>query len=370
MSIVKIQEYLKEYSYLKSILSLLHWDMETMMPSGAIEDRAKRLSYVQGKIHAHITNKKYESMIKDLEGEKLKPIEAKLVAALRHDFNLYNALPEKHVIELSHAQTLASHAWATARKKNDWNSFRPQLQKLIDLKKRETTYYKCKKPYDALIMPHDKEFSSENISKLFSELKVGLLEITKAVKKDGKFVKVKNLKPPFDIEAQKELSKYVAKISNLPLEHSRLDESVHPFSINISPDDQRITTRYTEKNLDSISSTMHEVGHALYEFNLPRKWEGTPFQEAISYSVHESQSRFWENIVGRSEEFSQHLHPKMKKLFPKVMNGVSATDLYRYFNKSVPGIIRVESCELYYDLHIIIRYEIEEMIFNQGSTLR
>src|SRR5690606_37592217 len=124
-------------------------------------------------------------------------------------FNLQKALPEKHVKELVHAQTLANHAWIEARKKNDWNSFRSELQKLIDLKKRETSFYKTKKPYDALIMPHDKEFTSERISKLFSELRPGLQEIIKKVKKDGDFVKVKDLKGPFPVAAQKELSFYV-----------------------------------------------------------------------------------------------------------------------------------------------------------------
>jgi carboxypeptidase Taq len=120
--------------------------------------------------------------------------------------------------------------------------------------------------------------------------------------------------------------------------------------------------------MDSLGSTMHEVGHALYEHNLPREWEGTPFQEAISLSVHESQSRFWENVVGRSREFCQFIHPKMKELFPHSMKKVSTEELFHIFNRSVPGLIRVESPELYYNLHVIIRYEIEEMIFNQGMN--
>jgi carboxypeptidase Taq len=200
---------------------------------------------------------------------------------------------------------------------------------------------------------------------LFTDLKKGLISLTKEIKKDGSFVKVKNLKGPFDIEAQKELSVYAARIYGLPSDYSRLDISAHPFSTNISPLDQRITTRYTTENLDSLSSTMHEVGHALYELNLPREWEGTPFQEAVSLSMHESQSRFWENMIGRSKEFCRFIHPKMEELFPKSMKGIDPETLYRIFNKSVPGLIRVESPELYYNLHIIIRYEIEEMIFNQ-----
>lgn len=370
MSVNKIQEYLKEYSYLKSIQSLLHWDMETMMPSGAIEDRAARLSYVQGKIHAHITAKKYENLLKDLGKSRLSPLHKKLLAELNWDYKINKVLPEKHVRELTHAQTIATHAWATARKNNDWKLFLPHLEKLVALKKKEATFYKTDKPYDALIKLHDKEFDSKEITRIFSELKDGLIPLTKKVKADKIFVKVKDLKGPFDIEAQKKLSEYVAKICCLPPEYSRLDISTHPFSINISPQDQRITTRYSTDNLDSLGSTMHEVGHALYEHNLPREWEGTPFQEAVSLSVHESQSRFWENIVGRSKEFCEFLHPKMKELFPKAMTGVDPEKLYHIFNRSVPGLIRVESSELYYNLHVIIRFEIEEMIFNQGLSVK
>lgn len=366
----KIQKYLEEYSYLKSIQALLHWDMETMMPSGAIDDRARRLSYIQGKLHAHITSKTYAKLLKDFSQKKLGKEEKILLKELQWDFNLNHALPSEHVEKLSLISTHASHAWATARKESDFKSFEPHLQKLIDLKRKETTFFKTKKPYDALIQLHDKEFTSAEITKIFSELKVGLIKLTAEVKKDGRFVKVKDLKGPFPIEDQKALSQHVARLFGLPEANSRLDISTHPFSINISPLDQRITTRYVTGNLDSLSSTMHEVGHALYELNLPAKWEGTPFQEAASLSVHESQSRFWENIIGRSRPFAKFILPQMKKTFPKSMKGIGPEELYLGFNKSVPGLIRVESSELYYNLHVIIRFEIEEMIFNQGLNAK
>jgi carboxypeptidase Taq len=367
----KIKSYLQEYSYLKSIQSLLHWDMETMMPSGAIEDRAKRLSYVQGKIHAHITSPEYSKLLKEFSRKKKMSASDKIfLKELKWDYDLNYALPSEHVETLTMASARASHVWAKAKDKNDLKSYLPHLQNLIDLKRREATYFKTKKPYDALIQLHDKEFSSTQISKLFSDLKNGLLTLSNQVKEDGRFVNIKDLKGPFPIEDQRALSLRVAKLFGLSDQHSRLDISSHPFSINISPLDQRITTRYDVNHLDSLSSTMHEVGHALYEFNLPSEWEGTPFQEAVSLSVHESQSRFWENIVGRSKGFAEFIHPDMKKFFPKAMKGISSETLFRVFNKSVPGLIRVESSELYYNLHIIIRYEIEEMIFNQGLNAK
>ncbi len=366
----EIQKYLEEYSYLKSIQALLHWDMETMMPSGAVNDRARRLSYIQGKMHSHITSKDYASMLKKFSQQKLNKAEKILLRELQWDFDLNRALPSSHVEKLSFASTHATHAWAIARKKNDFKSFEPHLQKLIDLKRKETTYFKTKKPYDALIQLHDKEFTSAQISGIFDELKTGLIQLTAEVKKDARFVKVKDLKGPFPLEEQKQISLHVARLFGLPESYSRLDISTHPFSINISPMDQRITTRYVTGNLDSLSSTMHEVGHALYELNLPAKWEGTPFQEACSLSVHESQSRFWENVVGRSRAFAQFIQPEMKKMFPESMKGINSEELFLGFNKSVPGLIRVESCELYYNLHVIIRFEIEEMIFNQGLNAK
>lgn len=370
MSLDKIKSYLKEYSYLKSIQALHYWDMETMMPKGAIEDRAHRLGYIQGKLHQHITSPDYESLLKDLEGSKLKPKEKILLKELKWDYHLSKALPEKHVTELALVQTLATGAWQEARKNNSWKTFSPHLEKLIELKKRETSYYGDKIPYDALIKLHDKEFSGKEITQLFSDLRVGLLALIPKVKKDGRFTNVKDLKGPFDLEEQKNLSAKVAKLFGLSPEFSRLDVSTHPFSINISPRDQRITTRYVPQNIDSLSSTMHEVGHALYEAGLPEAWEGTPFAEAVSLSVHESQSRFWENIVGRSESFSHYLHPLMKKHFPSAMKGVSAEQLFLVFNRSHPNLIRVESCELYYNLHVIIRFEIEQMIFNEGLKVK
>lgn len=366
MPINKVKNYLKEYSYLKSFQSLLYWDMETMMPKGAIKDRAERLSYIQGKIHHHLTAKKYHHLLEELANEKLSPIEKKLLKELKWDFHLQHALPASHVKKLARDQALASHVWAEARKNNDWKSFVPHLQNLINLKRNETSFFKAQTPYDALIQFYDKDFSSSEIKKLFNKLKQNLITITNQVKENKNFVQIKDLSGPFSIKKQQALSLYIAKIFGLPEEYSRLDTSVHPFSINISPQDQRITTRYVPHHLDSLGSTMHEVGHALYEYHLPSEWEGTPLAEAISLSVHESQSRFWENIIGRSREFCYFLYPTIKKAFPSAFEGVSKEGLFKIFNKSVPGLIRVESCELYYNQHIIIRFELEEMIFNQG----
>jgi carboxypeptidase Taq len=367
MTISKIQKYLEEVALLNNAGSLAHWDMETMMPSEGIEARAKLLSYLSGKTHSLLTAKKYKSLLDSSKKVKLTAFEKKMLKELQWDYDMASALPSKHVEEISLASTNATHVWASARKNNDWDIFFPHLQKLIDLKKREATFYKAKTPYDALIRQFDKNFTVDSITDIFSDLRKGLTKLSKQVNDDGRFVKVKDLSAPFDINAQVELSKYITGIFGLPSSQSRLDISAHPFSTTIAPKDFRITTRYNEKDLDSFGSTMHEVGHALYEAGLPRdKWNGLPAADALSLSVHESQSRFWENIVGRSSEFCHFIHPKMKELFPSQMKGITPEKLFLIMNKSVPNLIRVESCELYYNLHVIIRFEIEKMIFNEG----
>jgi carboxypeptidase Taq len=156
----KIKSYLREYSYLKSIQSLLYWDMETKMPKGAIEDRAERISYIKGKLHQHLTAKKYQNLLNELGSQKLSLFEKRLLKQLKWDFEISHALPVDHVKELSHQQTIASHVWSDCKLRGDWKTFAPYLQKLIDLKRREITFYKSKRPYDALIRLHDKENAS------------------------------------------------------------------------------------------------------------------------------------------------------------------------------------------------------------------
>lgn len=369
MTILKIQNYLQEISLLGSASALAHWDMETMMPSEGIEARAQLLSYLNGRTHSLLTAKKYQALLDSTKKTKLNGFEKKILKELQWDLDLASALPAKHVEELSLASTTASHVWALARKNNDWESYFPHLQKIIDIKKRETTFYKTKTPYDALIRQFDKSFTVDSISTIFLDLRKGLTKLAKQVNEDGRFVKVKDLSAPFSIDAQVKLSQFITEAFGLASTQSRLDISTHPFSTTIANKDFRITTRYHEKDLDSFGSTMHEVGHALYEAGLPRdKWNGLPAAEAKGLSVHESQSRFWENVIGRSQEFCHFIHPKMKELFPSQMKGISPEKLFLVMNKSVPNLIRVESSELYYNLHVIIRFEIEKMIFNEGMS--
>jgi carboxypeptidase Taq len=362
-----IKHYLKEYSYLKSIQALQHWDMETQMPKGAIIDRAERMAYVEGKLHQHLTSSTYKKMLLEFSKKKKNKLEEKLYQELKWDFELKNKLPAKFVHDLSHATSHANHAWQHAKKENDWKSYVPHLKKVIQLKKQEGRFYNKSNPYAGLFKTFEKELSLEQVSAIFTELKEGLQTIIRKIPARREIL----LQGPFDIEKQKLLNVEIKNLIGLTDHFSRLDISTHPFSTNISPNDHRITSRYVEHDFQSLYSTIHEVGHSLYELNLPaKKWEGTPFQEALSLTVHESQSRFWENIIGRSRPFAKLLLPKLKVLFPKSeIKNWSSEQLFVYLNDINPGYIRVDSCELYYNFHVIIRFEIEKLIFSGNAKV-
>jgi len=378
MSANEIKQHLKQYAYFRSCLRLLSWDMESKMPGNAIKDRSKSLAFIQGKMHQHMTCAKYDKMLKSFIAAKgLSKKEARLGQELRWDFNLSKALPGDFVEEMAEVSSLSNHAWIKARKENSWKAFLPHLQKMINIKRQEIEYLRSKDknnifktPYDALLMQFDKEFDSHSITKIFAELKSGLSNSLRKIEKKPHFRSPPSAIGVFPIPAQEQLDHHLAKLVGLKEGHYRLDTSTHPFSTNISPLDQRITTRYQDDCLSSFFTTLHEAGHALYESNLPANWEGTPFQEAISFSVHESQSRFWENIVGRSFEFCQYILPTLQSYFPTNYKGMTAQKLFYHFNHTEAGLIRVDSCEAYYNLHVIVRFEIEEMIFNQGLNAK
>ncbi|MDH4466418.1 MAG: carboxypeptidase M32 [Bacteriovoracaceae bacterium] len=358
-----LKKYLKEFSYWKSIQALHNWDMETYMPEGAINDRAERLSFIDGKIHEHMTCKKYQKLLKSFQQAKKTKLESKLAKELLWDFKLKSKLPSSHVQEMSKATTHAIHVWATSKKNNDWKSFYPHLNKVINLKKKEADFYKLGNRYDGLLLSYEKELTSQEIGIIFDELKVGLKDLVKKISPSER----DNWEGEFPISNQVKLNHEMMSLFGLPSANSRLDSSGHPFSTIISPLDHRITTRYEVTNLNSLYATMHEVGHSLYGLNLPTKWEGSPFQEAISLSVDESQSRFWENIIGRSRPFCRFILPKIKNYFPKTnFSKMQSDELFLFLNDVNPSLIRVDSCELYYNIHIIIRFEIEKMIFNEN----
>jgi len=365
----ELKNYLNKVYLKDSAISLLYWDRETYMPSGASDIRAKQIALLSEEVHSAMTSPELKKLLQKFSKNKLSKIDKKLIELVKHDLKLNTALPSKLVSELSELTSKTSDIWAKARKNNDWKSFSPYLKKIVKLKQKEADYYGGKNRYNNLIKLFDQEMTTNKIDLLFDQLKLALPHIIENVRTQKKFTQTKSLKGPFDLDKQKEINQSLLSLCGLAPEHSRLDISTHPFSINMGIADQRITTRYNPNHLESIFSTMHEIGHAMYEANLPIKYQGTPLAKHLSMSLHESQSRFWENMIGLSPEFISYLTPILKKKFKSQLANFNGDSLYYTLNTVKPSLIRVDSDELHYNLHIIIRYELEKALINNELSV-
>jgi carboxypeptidase Taq len=303
-----------------------------------------------------------------MENKKLGPKEVCIVREVWREFERDKKLPTAFVEELARVCSKAQTAWEEAKKNSDFNSYLPHLKKIVELKRKEAEIVGYKdSPYDALIDVFEPGTTAKDLSIILDELKDFLIPFLRKIEKSKVKINPKMLKGKFDISRQFEFQKSIIEKIGYKFESGRLDTSVHPFSIGFSPEDVRITTRYSEENLvDSFLSTVHEAGHALYEQGILAENFGTPMGESISLGIHESQSKTWENIIGRSKFFWKYFYPELKKIFPKPFSKIKLDDFYRAINAVEPSLIRIESDELTYNLHIILRFEIEKELV-EGS---
>lgn len=273
-------------------------------------------------------------------------------------------MPEDFVKELAETTAKAQTIWAEARAKSDFKTFLPWLEKIIALKKKEAEFVGYKNsPYDALLDYHEPLMTAAKMAEVLNELKNFLVPFVAKIKNSKIKIKPEIIKGRFPLEKQIAFNKKIAKKIGFDFKFGRMDQSVHPFSISFHPSDARITTRYDEENIVySIGSTIHETGHALYEQGLLVKHFGTPLAESVSYGIHESQSRLWENIIGKSLNFWKYFYPAVKKEFPKPFKNIPLQKFYESINHVQPSLIRTDADEATYNLHIIVRFEIEKEI--------
>jgi carboxypeptidase Taq len=313
------------------------------------------------KILALDTKKQLRGLLRDTKTRPNKP-ESVIIRETWRMYDRERKLPNAFIQELaeltSHAQTI----WADARAKSDFSLFQPSLKRLVELKRQEAEYVGYKdSPYDALLDAHEPGLTSASVSEVFNELRDFLKPFVRSLERSSQvFPSEKILHGTFPIADQQKFNQWVAEKMGFDFDAGRLDQSTHPFTTGFHPEDVRITTRYREHDLFySLGSTIHEAGHALYEQGLPVKHYGTPLAESISYGIHESQSRIWENNVGKSKAFWTSLYPKLQKQFPKPFAKIPLETVYRIMNRVKPSLIRTEADEVTYNLHIILRYEIE-----------
>ncbi|MFP4001065.1 MAG: carboxypeptidase M32 [Thermoplasmata archaeon] len=348
-------------------LYLLAWDERTYMPEGAIEGRSESKAHLSQLYHKKLTSEKTKKIIDELNKEstqaEMDEVQRAAVREMTRDFQRRYKVPEELIKKMSKISTKAQSAWEKAREKSDFELFLPHLEKQIEVKKEVAEYIGYEnEPYDAHIEEFEPGFTAEKIDKIFEPMKEELSSMASEIFS-------KELTPGedvfegkrFDVEKQKKIGREIADEFGYDFEHGRLDDAVHPFTIGMD-DDVRITNRYNEENLNSLFSLMHETGHALYEQGLPSEWYGHPLGRRISSGYHESQSRMWENFVGRSKEFLNYLFPKLCDEFPK-LDEYSKEDFYNRVNRVEPTFIRVDADEVTYNLHIALRFDLELGLF-------
>jgi carboxypeptidase Taq len=342
--------------------AVLGWDQEVMMPPKGFEFRGRQLATLAAHAHELVTNDTFGALLKGLlAANDLNENETANVKLSYEDYCKNTKLSSAFVEKLSEQTSKCYAAWIDARRKNNFSVFQPSLQEMIELKRQEADLLGYEThPYNALLDAYEKGATVKQLDAVFETVKnelPALLHQIQSCKQvdDGLFSQ------PFDKQQQFNFTLDVLRKMGYDFDAGRQDFSEHPFSTSFAPTDARITTRANENDLSSIIwSSIHEGGHALYEQGLPTTQYGMPLGAAVSLSIHESQSRLWENCVGRSLGFWGHFYPVLQNYFPKQLAQYSAEDFYKAANKVAPSLIRTEADELTYHFHVMIRYEIEK----------
>lgn len=359
----RLREQLQTIAKLGSALAVLSWDEEVNLPPKAHAYRGEVSALISAEIHRKFTSDEFVKLAEKLNSDSKSLNAGDRVNAREtwRDVSRAQKLPVKFVEDLTRLTSEAFGVWAEARKRKDFKIYEPVLKRMVDMKRQEAELIGFKaSPYDALLDEFEPGMTSAQLDKLFGPIAKNL----SALIKQAKNKKQQSLPKAFyELGAQTKLCHEVSEALGYNFGTGRIDASPHPFTTSFHQTDVRITTRYDEDDFwVSLGSTIHEIGHALYEQGLPAKHFGTPLGQAISLGVHESQSRMWENFVGRSQEFSEYLYPLLKKHFPDQKLNFTSRELHLWLNRVKPNLIRVESDEVTYNLHIILRYEIEKQL--------
>jgi carboxypeptidase Taq len=345
--------------------ALLEWDMQCYMPPGGSETRARQMSVLSRLAHeigtADETGKLLEAAERDLSGADYDSDDASLLRVVRRDYDLERKLPADFVAELVHTTTLAHEIWAKARAENNFKAFAPILKQIVDLKIRQAEYLGYTDHiYDALLNQYEPGMKTADVQAIFVDLRKELVPLVQAIRARVKSVDDSLVHQDFDEAKQRAFGEMVVQRFGYDFNHGRQDVAVHPFTIGFSSRDVRITTRFDPHWLNpALFGTFHEAGHAMYEQGVDPALDGGPLSGGTSLGVHESQSRLWENVIGRSRGFWTYFYPQLQAAFPAQLGKVSLENFYRAINKVEPSLIRVEADEVTYNLHIMVRLELE-----------
>jgi len=361
----------KQVNLLGSCMALLGWDERTYMPFKGAANRAEQQSLLAGMAHEKFTSSETDDLLSEVEAgdlikDRLSP-DAVNVREIRRVYDKKVKVPKSLVEEISRTTTLSEQAWVEARKKSDFSMFAPWLTKMIDLKSQEAEAVGYKKePYDALLDDYEPGETATNITRVFTELRRDLVPLVEAITHSTRRPNLSIIERDYPVDRQTILGKAASAAIGFDYDGGRMDVTTHPFCTTIGSGDVRITTRFNQRHFgQAFFGILHETGHGLYEQGLDPQYRGLPMGDAISLGIHESQSRMWENIVGRSKPFWEYFFPRVRQVFWEALSDVKLDDFYFAINDVKPSFIRVEADEATYNLHILLRFEIEHAIFNK-----
>ena len=358
----------KEIKYLESTNALLEWDQQTKLPSGGGAYRAEQLTFLAGEIHRRSTDPAYGELLGELSNSELISEPNSDVGAtileLKHRYEKKSKLPKRLVEELARACSLGQQVWIEAREQDDFSKFAPSLKQLFSLKREEAEAVGYEDtPYDVLLDDYEPGATTREVAAVLAALKDELVPLIEAVRCSDRTPDISILRRSYPIAAQAEFGRLASAAIGFDYERGRLDTTHHPFCAEMGPSDVRITTRYDASFFNSsFFGTLHEAGHGIYEQGLRSEQYGLPPGSYCSLGIHESQSRLWENLVGRSRAFWERFFPQAQSFFPGALKDVSQCEFFAAINDVRPSLIRVEADEATYNLHIIIRFQLEQAV--------
>jgi len=365
----ELKERLAEVNDLASAAELLMWDQQTLMPSGGAEARGRQIATLQRLAHEKFTDEGIGYLLDDLSRTyadlPYDTDEAALLRVTRHEYKQATQIPAQFVAEVSSHASATFSVWTTARPANDFASLRPRLEKSLELSLRYADYFPgYAEPIDPHIDTSDFGMDAASVGDIFTRLRAELVPLVQAIAGQP-LADDSVLRRGYPEAAQIAFGEKVVRKLGYDFNRGRQDKTYHPFATKFSIDDVRITTRVDEHFLsEGLFGTIHEAGHAMYEQGIAHALEATPLASGTSAGVHESQSRLWENLVGRSRDFWEYFYTPLQAVFPDQLSDVSLDKFYRAINKVEPSLIRVEADEVTYNLHVMLRFDLERALLN------
>ncbi|HET7627119.1 MAG TPA: carboxypeptidase M32 [Bacillales bacterium] len=364
----KFLDYLKKMTAYNEALALMQWDLRTGAPKKGVEQRSEVIGQLSEDVFQMSVSEEMKGYIDALSenGGQLSEKTKRSVEESRKEYERNSKIPVKEYRAFVVLQSKAESVWEEARAKSDFAMFQPYLEKIVDFKKRFVDYWGYEgNPYNPLLDLYEPGVTVDVIDRVFAQVREHIVPLVKAVSEARDQPKKDFLFERFPAAKQRAFSLEILKEMGYDFKAGRLDETVHPFCTGINFGDVRVTTRYDEKDFrTAVFGTIHEGGHALYEQNISADLQGTPLRDGASMGIHESQSLFWENFVGRHRSFWERQYPTLKSFASGQFDGIALDDFYRAINVAGPSLIRIEADEMTYPLHIMVRYEIEKGLIN------